>query len=556
MTGGNLVMTVQQWLDHIDESLVKSFYEAQDETERKAGFEETLSFGTAGIRSTFGLGPGRLNAFTIRKVAYGLAQYLTEQHDHPSIVIHFDTRLLSQDFAEEMAGVLARLGVKVTIADRYKSTPELSFAVRHLQTDAGVMITASHNPKNYNGIKVYDHTGGQLLPEPSEALSQFINAIEDPLEIEGADFNQYVEAGQIEYMSSSVTEAYKDQVKQLVGEMDEVQAQVILTSLHGTSLPILSDILLELGYDAFTIEREQSQPDGQFPTIARANPEDPDAFERALQLAEQQDAELAIATDPDADRFGFVERYGPNAYRYFNGNEIGLLLMKLRFQALSNDHGPLYIVKSVVTGALSEALAKSMDVEVVNVLTGFKYISNVIESRKDSDQTLLLGFEESHGYLTEPFTRDKDAIQVVPLIIKFKNMLKANGLTFKDALEDIYQTLGRYKDQTVSPTFEGAGGSEKMDQIMKQFRSYTGNDICGLTMLTKEDYLTGELTHIEDQSVETLDYPTTNLIRFTFNEGFIAIRPSGTEPKLKLYFSLAVDDLDDIVNCFNDTFME
>jgi phosphoglucomutase len=543
-----------EWLDRIDESLVKTFYEAQ--TEKEEGFKDELTFGTAGIRSTFGLGPGRLNAFTIRKVALGLAQYLNEKFSEPSIVIHFDTRLLSKAFSEEMASVLAENNVTTILSENYKSTPELSFAVRHLKTDAGVMITASHNPKHYNGIKIYDQNGGQLLPDESERLSHYINAIEYPLQIHRGDFNALLQKNQIQYMSHEVTEAYKHEVKSLVDTIPEKEAKVVLTSLHGTSLPLASEILTELNYDNFVIEKEQSMPDGNFPTVAIANPEDEAVFERGLKLANDTDAQLIIATDPDADRLGFIERYNDNEYRYFNGNEIGILLTKLRFQDLADEGKPLYMVKSIVTSELAERLAIALDVEVKNVLTGFKYISDLLEQESsEQEKQLLLAFEESHGYLAKPFSRDKDAIQMIPLLIKYKNLLANNGMTFKDTMEDIYAHIGSYKDKTLSPSFEGAEGVEKISKIMNQFRNKEVSTICGLEVKQIEDYELGTIKNIKEGTTEALTLPKTNLIRFIFENGFIALRPSGTEPKIKLYFSLNIEHMTALTDQFKDEFI-
>ncbi|WP_426458479.1 phospho-sugar mutase [Staphylococcus nepalensis] len=545
-----------EWLDRIDESLVKTFYEAQTEKEKEEGFKDELTFGTAGIRSTFGLGPGRLNAFTIRKVALGLAQYLNEKFSEPSIVIHFDTRLLSKAFSEEMASVLAENNVTTILSENYKSTPELSFAVRHLKTDAGVMITASHNPKHYNGIKIYDQNGGQLLPDESERLSHYINAIEYPLQIHRGDFNALLQKNQIQYMSHEVTEAYKHEVKSLVDTIPEKEAKVVLTSLHGTSLPLASEILTELNYDNFVIEKEQSMPDGNFPTVAIANPEDEAVFERGLKLANDTDAQLIIATDPDADRLGFIERYNDNEYRYFNGNEIGILLTKLRFQDLADEGKPLYMVKSIVTSELAERLAIALDVEVKNVLTGFKYISDLLEQESsEQEKQLLLAFEESHGYLANPFSRDKDAIQMIPLLIKYKNLLANNGMTFKDTMEDIYAHIGSYKDKTLSPSFEGAEGVEKISKIMNQFRNKEVSTICGLEVKQIEDYELGTIKNIKEGTTEALTLPKTNLIRFIFENGFIALRPSGTEPKIKLYFSLNIEHMTALTDQFKDEFI-
>lgn len=545
-----------EWLDKLDESLVKTFYEAQTDKEIEEGFSGNLTFGTAGIRSTFGLGPGRLNAFTIRKVALGLSQYLKEKYDNPSVVIHFDTRLLSKAFSEEMASVLAQNNIITILSENYKSTPELSFAVRYLKSSAGVMITASHNPKNYNGIKIYDQNGGQLLPDESEDLSQYINAIERPLQIDEGNFNSLLNDKKITYMSHEVTEAYKSEVKDLVGDIPEKDAKVVLTSLHGTSLPLASTILSELAYDNFVIEKEQSTPDGNFPTVAIANPEDEAVFERGIKLANDTDAQLIIATDPDADRLGMIERYDDETYRYFNGNEIGILLTKLRFQDLVEEGKQLYMIKSIVTSELAERLALALDVEVNNVLTGFKYISNLLEEQStQQDKQLLIAFEESHGYLAKPFSRDKDAIQMVPLLIKYKNLLANNGMTFKDTIDDIYAHIGAYKDKTLSPTFEGAEGIEKITKIMDQFRNEDVSTICGLEVKQIEDYQSGTIKNVTEGSTEALSLPETNLIRFIFDEGFIALRPSGTEPKIKLYFSLNIEDIDDLTNQFKDEYI-
>lgn len=545
------------WLEHINESLVKDFYESQTEEEQNAGFEGALSFGTAGIRSTFGLGPARLNAFTVRKVALGLAQYLNHMVDDASVVIHFDTRILSKAFSQELACVLANNGITVFISDNYKSTPELSFAVRHLQVNAGIMVTASHNPKNYNGIKIYNDKGGQLLPEASEQLSEYINAIETPLNIEKGDFNTMIENGKIKNMSNEVTESYKNEVKSLVGSIDAHDAKVILTSLHGTSLPIVADILTELDYHHFVIEKDQSEPDGNFPTVAIANPEDETAFTLGKKLADETDAQLIIATDPDADRLGFIERYGDNDFRYFNGNEIGLLLMKLRFQDLTENDTPKYIIKSIVTSELAERLATSLNIEVNNVLTGFKFISDLIEQKQETDdKQLLLAFEESHGYLAQPISRDKDAIQMVPLLVKYKNLLHKNGLTFKDMIEDIYENIGCFKDRTIAPTFEGKSGIEKIENIMAQFRNEQVFSICGMDVQKIEDYHVGEVRDVITGTTEQLTLPKTNLIRFIFENGFIALRPSGTEPKIKLYFSLEVENIDDVTQQFEANYID
>ncbi|MGS0651865.1 phospho-sugar mutase, partial [Staphylococcus arlettae] len=272
----------------------------------------------------------------------------------------------------------------------------------------------------------------------------------------------------------------------------------VLTSLHGTSLPILENILTGLDYTNYVIEKEQSQPDGGFPTVKSANPEEVEAFERGISLAQESNANLVIATDPDADRLGIVEVYEDGSYRYFNGNEIGLMLMKLRFQDLADSNQPLYIVKSIVTSELAERLGQLLDVEINNVLTGFKYISELLEEKDAEQEKLLLAFEESHGYLAESISRDKDAIQIVPLIIKYKNLLAQNGLTFNNVINDIYQNIGQFKDKTVALSYEGAAGVNKINAIMNQFRTDTTlpTEMCGLTVKRVEDYQQGIVTNI------------------------------------------------------------
>lgn len=542
-----------QWEERISESLVEQFHNVQTEEEVAAGFTEVLSFGTAGIRSTFGIGPGRLNKFTIQKFALGLAKYLTHISNTPKIVIHFDTRHLSKEFAKEIAKVLGTNGIEVILPETYKSTPELSFAVRHLKTTAGIMITASHNPKNYNGIKVYGSDGGQLLTEPSLELSRYIDTVEDPLNIQADDFEALQERELILPFKEETTKAYKAAVKNLVGSFESAETKTILTSLHGTSLPLLSDVLEDLSYTNYVVEEKQSTPNGDFPTVRIANPEEADTFDLSKQLAEKEQAQLIIATDPDADRIGIVERYEDGTTRYFNGNEIGLLLIKLRHAQLTND-AHKYMIKSVVTGALSEKLAQSLNIEVINVLTGFKYISEQLKQLEDKQSQLVLSFEESHGYLVEDFSRDKDAIQTAALLIKYKEQLSQDNQTFKDVLDNIYQELGQYKDKTLSPTFAGAEGREKIQQIMNDFKQLETIELDNLTPLYIENYITQESHDIQSGEKSTIQLPQTDLIKFIFEEGFIAVRPSGTEPKMKLYFSLDVEKLDDVIEEFEGKF--
>ncbi|RIO45725.1 phospho-sugar mutase [Staphylococcus hyicus] len=544
-----------QWMSRLEESLVKTFYEQQNEQERMEAFEDELTFGTAGIRSKFGLGPGRLNKFTVRKVALGLAQFLRRDLVEPLVVIHYDTRYLSEAFAKEMAKVLATQSVYVIVSNTYKSTPELSFAIRYLKADAGIMITASHNPSDYNGIKIYGREGGQLLPEASEALSTYINAIDSPLNIDVEPMEVLIESGFIRDLPQLVTEQYIVHVTRLYGAIQDHGAHVLLTSLHGTSLPILSHILKRLGFENFSIDEEQSIPDGAFPTCKTANPEDPVAFDHAIKLANKTHAQLIIATDPDADRFGIIERYEDGSHYFFNGNEIGLILMMLRAKELSECTMHKYIVKTIVTGATSEALAQHLGLDSVNVLTGFKYISDQLEKRSNMNQQLVLAYEESHGYLIQDFSRDKDAIQCIPLLVKYKQQLHDDGRTLYDVLQDIYRRVGRFEDLTLSPVYDGKEGRAKIKALMTTFSQYSDTHLCGLKIKTIENYREGLATNIETGVQEVMTLPFSNVIRFTFDEGFIAIRPSGTEPKMKIYFSLKVGNFENVIKAFQQQFL-
>ena len=542
-----------KWEQNISESLVEQFYNKQTEEEIDAGFNETLSFGTAGIRNTFGIGPGRLNKFTIQKFALGLAKYLKNLSINPRVIIHFDTRHLSKEFAIEIAKVLGTQNIPVILPNTYKSTPELSFAVRHLNMTAGIMITASHNPKNYNGIKVYGSDGGQLLTEASLKLSSYIDTVKDPLNIQTEAFEVLKSKKLILPFKEETTQSYKSSIKNLVGHFTNAQSKTILTSLHGTSLPLLSQILKDLSYSNYVIEELQSKPDGDFPTLNVANPEMEDTFDLGKQLAEKEDAQLIIATDPDADRLGIVERYEDGSTRYFNGNEIGLLLIKLRNSQIS-DSQHKYIIKSVVTGALSEKLAKSLNIKVINVLTGFKYISEQLKHFKNNTSQLVLAFEESHGYLTEDFSRDKDAIQTATLLIKYKEQLTQANKTFKDVLNEIYQEFGYFKDKTLSPTFDGEKGRNKIKEIMNTLKNVETIELNNLTPLSIENYISKQSRNIKTGDIQAIQLPKTDLIKFIFEEGFIAVRPSGTEPKMKLYFSLNVDNLNEVIEEFKVKF--
>ncbi|WP_432486278.1 phospho-sugar mutase [Staphylococcus aureus] len=540
-------MDKELWIERANDSLVKHFYEQQSDIEQREGFESKLTFGTAGIRGKFGLGEGRLNKFTIEKLALGLARYLNAQTNSPTIVIHYDIRHLSTEFAQIIANVLANHQITVYLPDTYKTTPELSFAVRNLNTIAGIMITASHNPKDYNGIKVYGSDGAQLSTDASELASRYIEEVGDPLQIDIPISKQ--NTSYIKPFPKSVTDDYMKHIQNMIGYIPKSDLQVVFTSLHGTSVPIVPELLQSLNFNQFNLVEAQCKPDPNFSSVQSANPEDHRAFDQAVELANKSHADLLISTDPDADRLGIAERDAHGHITYFNGNQIGALLLNYRIQQTSQLRHRL-MIQSIVSSELTKSLARYNNVEYKEVLTGFKFIAQEIR-QLDDHQNMIFAFEESYGFLSEPFVRDKDAVQIVPLIIKYASELKLYGKTLKDELEQIYQTVGRHEDTLFSHTLEGFEGKKKINAIMTKFRSNPPQEIQGLKVKAIEDYLTSEVYHLDKDTTSQINSPKSNVIRVLFDEGFIALRPSGTEPKIKLYVSLKCPNFDDVAQKIN-----
>ncbi|HDP2501774.1 TPA: phospho-sugar mutase [Staphylococcus aureus] len=540
-------MDKELWIERANDSLVKHFYEQQSDIEQREGFESKLTFGTAGIRGKFGLGEGRLNKFTIEKLALGLARYLNAQTNSPTIVIHYDIRHLSTEFAQIIANVLANHQITVYLPDTYKTTPELSFAVRNLNTTAGIMITASHNPKDYNGIKVYGSDGAQLSTDASELASRYIEEVGDPLQIDIPISKQ--NTSYIKPFPKSVTDDYMKHIQNMIGYIPKSDLQVVFTSLHGTSVPIVPELLQSLNFNQFNLVEAQCKPDPNFSSVQSSNPEDHRAFDQAVELANKSHADLLISTDPDADRLGIAERDAHGHITYFNGNQIGALLLNYRIQQTSQLRHRL-MIQSIVSSELTKSLARYNNVEYKEVLTGFKFIAQEIR-QLDDHQNMIFAFEESYGFLSEPFVRDKDAVQIVPLIIKYASELKLYGKTLKDELEQIYQTVGRHEDTLFSHTLEGFEGKKKINAIMTKFRSNPPQEIQGLKVKAIEDYLTSEVYHLDKDTTSQINSPKSNVIRVLFDEGFIALRPSGTEPKIKLYVSLKCPNFDDVAQKIN-----
>lgn len=540
------------WEAHIDDSLISiEAYEKLSEQDKQEGYVGNLSFGTAGIRGKIGLGPNRLNKYTVQKVATGLAQYLIELKAEPSVVIAYDTRHFSPEFCDAIAEVLGHHNVKTYIFDRYHTTPELSFAVRHLKTDAGVMITASHNPPEYNGIKIYGPDGGQLALEASQKVSAFIDDIDDVFALNSTSKAELLAHSRIEYLDDSIINAYKSEVISLVEDIPASDLKVVFTSLHGTSVPIIPELLDALNFTQYEVVKEQAIPDGDFTSVKSANPEDHDAFDLAVNYAKASNADLLIATDPDADRMGIVA-YVDGKFHYFNGNQIGALLLHYRIQSTKTTENRA-AVKSIVTSDLGRKIAEANNVKMFDVLTGFKFIAEKIAQFESSlAHNYIFGYEESYGYMAGPFVRDKDAVQIVPLIIKLASELKNEQRTIVDQMNDIYSKYGHYQEKLFSHTFEGREGKAHIEKIMSDSRAQFPSEIAGQKVIRVDDYLAQ--TSYADGSETKIELPKADVLKFHFENGWIALRPSGTEPKIKLYISMITDDIASLAEEMNQAF--
>lgn len=540
------------WESHIDESLISiEAYKNLSEQDKQEGYIGNLSFGTAGIRGKIGLGPNRLNKYTVQKVATGLAQYLIELKAEPSVVIAYDTRHFSPEFCDAIAEVLGHHNVKTYIFDRYHTTPELSFAVRHLKTDAGVMITASHNPPEYNGIKIYGPDGGQLALEASQKVSAFIDDIDDIFALNSTSKAELLAQSKVEYLDDSIINAYKSEVISLVEDIPASDLKVVFTSLHGTSVPIIPELLDALNFTQYEVVKEQAIPDGDFTSVKSANPEDHEAFDLAVNYAKASNADLLIATDPDADRMGIVAHVD-GKFHYFNGNQIGALLLHYRIQSTKTIENRA-AVKSIVTSELGRKIAEANNVKMFDVLTGFKFIAEKIAQFESSlAYNYIFGYEESYGYMAGPFVRDKDAVQIVPLIIKLASELKNEQRTIVDQMNDIYSKYGHYQEKLFSHTFEGQEGKAHIEKIMHDTRAQFPSEIAGQKVIRVDDYLAQ--TSYADGSESKIDLPKADVLKFHFENGWIALRPSGTEPKIKLYISMITDDIASLAEEMNQAF--
>lgn len=524
----------------------------EDEAKLEDAFYQSLSFGTAGMRGLIGAGTNRMNIYTVRQATEGLAQYILkagEEAKARGVAIAYDSRHFSQVFAIEASKVLGLHGIKSFVFESLRPTPELSFAVRYLKTFSGIMITASHNPAEYNGYKVYNETGAQITPEVADKITTYIQEAGNPLVLETGDYNELRKDDVVSIIGDVIDKAYLEEMKSVTVDKNLIDqhakdVSIIFTPLHGTGGYIGMKALEQVGFlDVQTVEN-QFKPDANFPTVEKPNPEDAEAFELAIEEGIKIDADALIATDPDADRLGMAVKVSKGEYKLLTGNQIASLLLAYLLQAKKDtntlpDNGVM--VKSLVSGELPTAIATAYDVETQNVLTGFKYIADKIENfEQDGSREFLFGFEESFGYLIEPFARDKDAIQTLVLVAELVTYYKSKGQTPYDGLVELFETYGYFIEETVSHKLEGQDGAKEIQAIMTKFRNEQPSAFAGYQVSVYEDYESSQ--RVENNQASQLDTPKANVLKYLLNDGsWIAIRPSGTEPKIKFYFGVKAD---------------
>ncbi|MDW5523646.1 phospho-sugar mutase [Carnobacterium maltaromaticum] len=522
---------------------------AENEKMLEDAFYAPLEFGTAGMRGVLGVGVNRMNIYTVRQATEGLARFmdsLGEETKKRGVAIAFDSRHQSPEFAMEAAKTLGAHGIPSYVFESLRPTPELSFAVRFKNAYAGIMITASHNPAEYNGYKVYGEDGGQMPPKEADALTEYVRGIKNSLTIDVLSEEDLKKSNLLTILGEDVDTPYLELVKTVTVNSDLVkdmskEMKLVFTPLHGTGQMLGERALKNAGFASISVVPEQAIPDPNFPTIKSPNPEEHSAFEYAIRLGEKENADVLVATDPDADRLGIAVKVPAGHYEVLSGNQIASLMLHYLLTA-QKEAGTLpsngVVLKSIVSSELATAIAKSFSIKMVDVLTGFKFIAEKIKQYEmDHTQTFLFGFEESYGYLVKPFVRDKDAIQALVLVAEVAAFYKKQGKTMYDGLQDIYATYGYYEEKTISVTLAGIEGSAKIKALMAKFREEAPIEFAGISVASMEDFGASQRIY-SDGKVETIDMPAANVLKYSLADGsWIAIRPSGTEPKIKFYIA-------------------
>jgi len=543
-----------EWInsDIINEEIKNELRNIKDEKEIEDRFYKDLDFGTGGLRGIIGAGSNRMNVYTVSKATQGFANYLNESFENPSVAVAYDSRNMSKEFATAAALTLCANGVKVFLYESLRPTPVLSFAVRHLNCKGGIVVTASHNPKQYNGYKVYDEFGGQVTDEKANKIISLVNDVKDFSMIKNMSEEEALNKDLLVYIGEDVDKAYIDEVKNLTIRKELVKEKakdlkIIYTPIHGSGNIPVRRVLSELGYSNVKVVKEQEEPNGNFPTAPYPNPEMPQVFELALEMAKQESPDIIFGTDPDCDRIGVVVKESNGEFKVLTGNQTGLLLTHYVLSALKEtnslpENG--VVIKTIVTTEGARKIAEDFGIELMDVLTGFKYIGEKIrEFRESGDKKYLFGFEESYGYLAGEFVRDKDAVIASMLIAEMTLYYKEQGMSLYEALIKLYEKYGFYKETLISIELEGKEGQEKIASCIDALRNSSIESVDGVKVSTKLDY---KLSLEESNGVKSeIKLPKSNVLKYILEDGSsFVVRPSGTEPKMKIYLAVKGSSLE------------
>lgn len=548
--------TYQTWLDYTElPDYLREELVAMDEKTKEDAFYTNLEFGTAGMRGYIGAGTNRINVFVVRQATEGLAKLVEskgEEAKKRGVAIAYDSRHFSPEFAFESAQVLAAHGIKSYVFESLRPTPELSFAVRHYNAIAGIMVTASHNPKEFNGYKVYGEDGGQMPPADADALTNFIRAIDNPFAVELADLEASKENGLITVLGEETDVKYLEELKdlninpELIAEYGK-DMKIVYTPLHGTGEMLARRALAQAGFESVQVVEAQATADPDFSTVASPNPESQAAFALAEELGREVGADVLLATDPDADRVGVEVRQADGSYWNLSGNQIGAIIAKYILEA-HKQAGTLpanaALAKSIVSTELVTKIAESYGATMFNVLTGFKFIAEKIQEFEEKhNHTYMFGFEESFGYLIKPFVRDKDAIQAVLMVAEIAAYYRSRGMTLADGIDEIFKEYGYFAEKTISVTLSGKDGAEQIKAIMAKFRDNSPAQFNATDIAVFEDFALQTKTD-KDGNVEKLTTPPSDVLKYTLaDDSWFAVRPSGTEPKIKFYIATVGETL-------------
>ncbi|WP_274422089.1 phospho-sugar mutase [Blautia sp. XA-2221] len=550
----------EQWLanPYFDDATKEELKNiAEEENEIKERFYMDLEFGTAGLRGIIGAGTNRMNIYVVRRATQGLANYIAKVgKQSQGVAIAYDSRHMSPEFAQEAALCLAANGIKAYIFESLRPTPELSFAVRHLGCVAGINITASHNPPEYNGYKVYWEDGAQITPPHDTGIMGEVKAISDWNTVKTMDKAEAEKSGLYEVIGQQIDDAYMEELKKQVIHHDAIAAEgknlkIVYTPLHGTGNIPARRILKELGFENVYVVKEQELPDGAFPTVSYPNPEAAEAFELGLKLAKEVDADLVLATDPDADRLGVRVKDKNGEYHDLTGNMSGCLLANYEIGQRKAVNGSLpedgALIKTIVTSNLADAIAKGYGVDLIEVLTGFKFIGQQILGFENSGKgTYLFGFEESYGCLIGTYARDKDAIVATMALCEAAAYYKTQGKTLWDAMIEMYDQYGYYKDDIQSITLKGIEGLQKIQEIMDTLRKNPPAEFAGHKVVSARDYKKDTITDLATGEVKPTGLPNSNVLYYDLtDDAWVCVRPSGTEPKVKFYYGVKGTSLED-----------